>query len=52
MKLFSALFNVVTIPLAVAKDIVLEPVKALDPFDHTKSETRKVMEKIDEDLED
>lgn len=51
MKLFSALFDLATLPIAVAKDIVLEPVKALDPFDHSKSETRKLVEKIDDDLE-
>lgn len=53
MKLFSAIFDVVLIPVAVAKDVVTAPLKVMDPFSHEPilSETRKQVEKADEDLE-
>jgi hypothetical protein len=51
MKLFETMLDIVLLPVAVAKDVVLAPIKMMDPFDNGgKSETRKQVEKIDEDI--
>ena len=47
MKLFSTLFNLATLPLEVAKDVL--SVGGL-LWDKDKSHTRELMEKLDEDL--
>ena len=49
MKLFTAILDTILLPMAIVTDIVSEPVKFIGN-DHSDSETRKQVEKIDEDL--
>ena len=51
MKLFSALFDVVLLPVAIVKDVIQQPLDYMSGTDNdSKSETRKQVEKIDEDI--
>ncbi len=50
MKIVTTLFDIALLPIAIAEDIVLAPVKLMDDHDCGKSETRKQVEKIDKDL--
>lgn len=52
MKIFTLLFDIAKLPLTIVEDVTLEPVKLLDPFDHSKIKTRELIEQIDEDFEE
>lgn len=50
--MFTALLDIVLLPVAVVKDIVIRPLDYMSGVDNPgKSETRKQVEKIDADLE-
>ena len=49
MGLFTAMFDIALLPVAITKDILKAPFKLCD-YDDSDSDTRKLVEKIDEDI--